>query len=66
MMLTLDQYLKKHLSKGFRSIPHCFKDGNYISIFFSDERCYAKQIHKFLTGYYSDVTNELIGYKIEM
>jgi len=65
MATTLDQYLEGKTPKGFRAVPHYFEDGDYVSFYFSDGRCYAKRVDELLTAYYSEETGELVGCKIK-
>lgn len=64
---TLEEYLetRKPGGNGFKAVPHYFPDGDFISCFASDERCYAKQVGERLTVYYSDKTGEVVGCKIK-
>ncbi len=61
----LDEYLKGKEAKGFSPNPHYFEDGDYISLFFTGERCYAVSVTDRLTVFYSDATNNIVGCKIE-
>ncbi len=64
MKQYLDEYLKGKEASGFSPQPHYFEDGDYISVFFNAERCYAVSLNKFLTVYYSFDTDDLVGCKI--
>ena len=60
----LDEWLKDKKVEGFSSTPHYFEDGDYISLFFNDERCYAVQVNDFLTVFRSDINDSFVGCKI--
>ncbi len=64
MKQYLDEYLKNKEAGGFTPRPHYFEDGDYISVFFNDERCYAVSLNEFLTVYHSIRTDDLVGCKI--
>ena len=64
MIEYLHEWLKNKKVQGFLSKPHYFEDGDYISLFLTDERCYAIQKDFGLTIYYSNDTNDIVGFKI--
>lgn len=68
-METLDEYLdtRKPIAKTqpFEEVVRYFPDGDFVSCFVSDERCYAKQAGERLTVYYSDSTDEVVGCKVK-
>lgn len=64
-MQTLNEFLRDKECKGFRPIPHYSKDGDMITYFSKDVRCYVKQVDDLLSIYYSDVTDEIVGIKIK-
>ena len=64
-MENLSEYFEAKTPGKFRSAPHYFADGDFVSFYFSDERCYAKRVDDLLTVYYSDETDELVGCKIK-
>ncbi len=61
----LHEWLKDKKAQGFLSKPHYFEDGDYISLFLTNERCYAIQKDFNLIIYYSVVTNDIVGFKIK-
>lgn len=64
-METLDQYLEGRKAKGFTSVPHYFRDGDFVSFFLSDERCYSERVDDLLTVYLSEKTGEMVGCKVK-
>jgi hypothetical protein len=65
MANELTEYLKAHPAQGFKSRPQYFADGDYVSYFLTDERCYARRIDSLLTLYHSLDTDEIVGCKIK-
>ena len=59
--MDLVEYIQKNKCEGFNPIPHYFKDGDYISVYFTENECYAEQINKNLIIYRSFLTNEITG-----
>ena len=64
-MMYLDEWLKDKKAQGFLSKPHYFEDGDYISLFLTNDRCYAVSINSLVTIFYSITNNDIVGYKIE-
>jgi len=65
MVTYLDEWLEDRKASGFSAVPHYFGDGDYISLFLSNGRCYAKRIDDLLTVYYADSTGDFVGCKIK-
>jgi hypothetical protein len=65
MAKELSEYLKNHPSQGFVSRPQYFAEGDFVSYFLVDERCYAMRVDSLLTLYHSMTSQELIGCKIK-
>ncbi len=62
---TLTEFLKDRKFKGFESRPIYSADGDFISIYLSDEDSYAERIDDLLTVYHSVKTDALVGCKIK-
>jgi hypothetical protein len=65
MEQSLDEYLKTHKCEGFSAVPHYFAEGDYVTFYFRDERCYERRVDDLLTVYLSMATNDLMGCKIK-
>jgi hypothetical protein len=65
MAKELTQYLKSHPAQGFVSRPQYFADGDFVSYFLTNERCYAQRVDSVLTMYHSMTTHDLVGCKIK-
>jgi hypothetical protein len=65
METTLGQYLEGRTAKGFRPVPHYFRDGDFVSFFFSNDRCFAQRVDELLTVYLSETTGQMVGCKIK-
>ena len=52
-------YINSHSQRGFRPIPHYFKDGGFISVYFS-----AESINDHLVIYRSCKDGGIVGCKI--
>jgi hypothetical protein len=65
MVTYLDEWLQNRKANGFSAVPHYFRDGDYITLFLTNERCYAKRVDDLLTVYYSDKNGELVGCKVK-
>jgi hypothetical protein len=61
----LTEYLESGTPEGFTPTPHYFPDGDFVSLYVSNERCYADRIDDLLTVYYSDTTGKIVGCKIK-
>jgi hypothetical protein len=65
MVQNLTSYLKESRPEGFRSVPHYFPSGDYLTYFVSDEPYYAKRLDDVITVYLTFDTHELIGCKVK-
>jgi hypothetical protein len=65
MVTYLDELLEGRKAGGFSSVPHYFKDGDYITLFLTNERCYASRVDDLLTVYYSDANGDFVGCKVK-
>jgi hypothetical protein len=65
MVENLSDFLKNNSCKGFKSVPQYFANGDFVTLYFKDERCHALRIDDLLTVYLSTTTNELVGFKIK-
>lgn len=65
MANELTEYLKTHPAQGFTARPQYFADGDFVSFFLADERCYARRVDSLLTLYHSMETHEIVGCKIK-
>lgn len=65
MAQDLNQYLETHKCQGFKPVPHYFPTGDFVSYFFSNERCHEQRVDDLLTVYLANDTKKLVGCKIE-
>lgn len=65
MEQTLRDYLRDNKPGEFRSVPHYFSTGDYITYFVSDERCYSKRLDDVVTVYLAEGSEKLIGCKVK-
>ena len=42
MVQDLKHYLADNPCRGFQAIPHYFPQGDYLTFYATDERCYAE------------------------
>src|SRR5262245_22916350 len=65
MAKNLSEHLDERPAKGFRPVPHYFPSGDFVSYFFRNDRCYARQVDELLTVYLAFGSDELVGCKIK-
>lgn len=65
MEQTLTEFLENNRAKGFRKIPHYYPNGDFVTFYFQNDRCYAERVDDRLTVYLSLDTKELVGCKIK-
>ena len=65
MAQELMEYLEGRSTKQFAPVPHYFPDGDFVTFYTSDERCYAERVDQLLTVYYSVSNKQMIGCKIK-
>jgi hypothetical protein len=65
MAKDLTEYLETHHSRGFRPVPHYFRQGDFVTYYFRDERAFAQRVDDLLTVFISFDTKELVGCKIK-
>ncbi len=65
MAATLTEYLKENPPGEFRSVPHYFPSGDYLTYFVSDEQCFAKRIDDVVTVYLANGSERLVGCKVK-
>ncbi len=65
MATTLTEYLKDNPPGEFRSVPHYFPSGDFLTYFVSDEPCVAKRIDDVVTVYLACGTERLVGCKVK-
>ena len=64
MAQDFDTFLKGARCK-FVARAHYFVDGDFVTYYQADERCYAKRVDDLVTVYLSMATNKLVGCKIK-
>ncbi len=64
MVKYLHEWLEDKKFQKFLSKPQYSEDGDFISLFLTDERCYAVQKSPGVTIYYSINTEDIVGFKI--
>ncbi len=62
---TLTDFLKGKKAKEFESRPIYSADGDFISLYLSDEDSYAERVDDLLTVYLSVKNDTLVGCKIK-
>ncbi len=65
MATSLTEYLKGKKPRAFKARPIYSPDGDFITIYLSDEDSYAERVDELLTVYLSVETNSLVGCKIK-
>ncbi len=65
MAQELTEYLEGRSVSRFASVPHYFRDGDFVTFYVSDERCYTERVDQLLTVYRSATTGAMIGCKIK-
>ncbi|MBU4271707.1 MAG: hypothetical protein KKA28_07600 [Planctomycetes bacterium] len=65
MAQELTEYLEGRSVSRFASVPHYFRDGDFVTFYVSDERYYAERVDQLLTVYRSATTGAMIGCKIK-
>ncbi len=64
MVQDLKQYLAEHPCKGFKPIPQYFLEGDFITWYHKDVRCYARRVDDMLTVYLAMDDHQVVGCKI--
>ena len=62
---TLTDFLKGKKVKGFESRPIYSADGDFLSLYLSDEDSYSERVDDLLTVYLSVKNDALVGCKIK-
>jgi len=65
MAQDLKQYLEGRKCKGFNPVPHYFANGDFLTYYFRNDRCYAQRVDDLLTVFLAMGSNELVGCKIK-
>jgi hypothetical protein len=65
MVERLRDYLQGRSCRAFKSVPHYFASGDFLTYFIRDERPVARREDDLLTVYRSRQTQEIIGFKIK-
>lgn len=65
MAQELMEYLRGRSTQKFSSVPHYFPDGDFVTFYASDVRCYAERVDELLTVYRQVGSNDLVGCKIK-
>ncbi len=65
MAKNLNEYLEGRKGGGFRSVPHYFASGDFVTYYLRNDRCHARRVDDWLTVYLTVDTDELVGCKIE-
>lgn len=63
--MTLREYMQENDVGEFQSTPQYFRDGDFLTVFFSDDIAHSQRIDDTLTIYVSDRTKEMVGCKIK-
>ena len=63
--MTADEYIRMQKWKAWIGpMPAHNPSGNYIEVFFENQKCFAKTINKYVTLYYSLEDLKIIGCKL--
>jgi len=62
---SLAEYLKTNEYKGFNSEPRYFAQGDYLTYFVSEERCYSVRVNDVLTIYTGIESGQVVGCKLK-
>jgi hypothetical protein len=62
---NLTEYLAGREAKGFRRVPHYFRDGDHVTFYVRDDLAFAERVDDLLTVYISEESKELVGCKIK-
>jgi hypothetical protein len=65
MAENLIEYLAEHPPQGFQPVPHYHSDGDFVTYYFRNDRCYAERVDDLLTVFVSFESKELVGCKIK-
>jgi hypothetical protein len=65
MAATLKEYLRENPPGEFRSVPHYFPSGDYLTYFLTNERCHAKRLDGVVTVYLGSESGRLVGCKVK-
>jgi len=65
MATTLNEYRRANPPEGFRSVPHYFPSGDFLTYFLANERCHAKRLDGVVTVYLGSETGRLVGCKVK-
>lgn len=65
MAQNLKQYLAGRSCQAFRPVPHYFANGDFVSYYFREDRCYAQRVDDLLTIYLAIGSGDLVGCKIK-
>ena len=65
MAETLTEYLKQNPPSGFTSSAEYFEIGDFVTYFVAPDMHYGRRVDGLLTVYYSESTDQVIGFKIK-
>ena len=65
MAQDLREYLETHTPQAFRPVPHYFPQGDFVTYYFRNDRCYSQRLDDIVTLFLAFETHELVGCKIK-
>jgi hypothetical protein len=65
MAQDLKEYLETNHAQGFRPVPHYFAQGDFVTYYFRNDRCYAQRLDDLVTVFLAFDSHELVGCKIK-
>ncbi len=65
MAESLADYVSERKCGQFKRVPHYFANGDYLSLYLTDDRCVAQRVDDLLTVYLAMDSKALVGCKIK-
>jgi hypothetical protein len=65
MAQNLKEYLETNEAKGFRPVPHYFAQGDFVTYYLRNDRCYAQRLDDMVTIFLAFDSDVLVGCKIK-
>jgi hypothetical protein len=63
-VLTIGEYIRTHPAQGFTPGPRYFPAGDFLAVYWSDERCVAETVAPGVHVERSLATGEIVGVKV--
>src|SRR4051794_12862581 len=62
---SLKEYLATHAHQGYNGLPHYYEDGDFLTYFTKEDRCFGEQVDPYLTVYRSVEDRSIVGVKVK-